>query len=293
MQGLLAAGEDLDAAKWMKDGISPYSALAALQKVDGPFADGGLDDSLSTWQAVPALLGRSLPLRYAGLVVDYGDGRTETACVSFSEPQITGLDLLDRSAIPYAQDGGIVNQLRDLSAAGTMFWSYWYQDAGAWQLYPNLAGDAAITDGSVDGWHYASWETWPPDKPTTIPTLQEICGLQKPFVPFNRGPDPDRLVAVAPSFAPGNSVAVTVPFGSDLNANGDVALEWRLRGQASWSAATTYRADGYFTATLPIEPANDYEWRASLTDPEGVQYGSMLYGELEIPFHAYLSTVCR
>jgi hypothetical protein len=62
MQGLLAAGEDLVADRWLRDGHGPYDALAALQKPDGPFTLGTDDDFFSTRQAVPALLGAYYPL---------------------------------------------------------------------------------------------------------------------------------------------------------------------------------------------------------------------------------------
>ena len=69
MQGLVAAGEDL-AADWTRNGHTPYNALASYQKRDGPFIwawdsawSGPVDDSLSTWQAIPALIGAPYPLR--------------------------------------------------------------------------------------------------------------------------------------------------------------------------------------------------------------------------------------
>jgi len=62
IQGLLAAGEDLTAPAWQKNGRTPFDALAALQKADGPFAMAGVDNVLATLQAVPALLRAYYPL---------------------------------------------------------------------------------------------------------------------------------------------------------------------------------------------------------------------------------------
>jgi hypothetical protein len=167
MQGLLAAGEDLFAARWLKDGHNPYAALAALQKADGPFASAGFDNGLATWQAVPALLGKHYPLSPAGLA---------------------------------------------------------------------------------------------------------------PFVSVNRGPDPDRIVAADPRAMWGNSVDVVIPFGSDLNGNGSVELDWCVSGETLWMTdITVYRADGYYTATLPLTRPVTYEFRATFTDvDDGVQYGTKI-----------------
>jgi hypothetical protein len=65
IQGALAAGEDLEASEWLKNGRSPYAALSDLQKADGPFTFGLTDDFFSTRQAVPALTGHHFPLGLA------------------------------------------------------------------------------------------------------------------------------------------------------------------------------------------------------------------------------------
>ncbi|NWF78813.1 MAG: hypothetical protein HXY37_02060 [Chloroflexi bacterium] len=70
IQGLLAAGVDLNTSDWLKNGRSPLGVLASYQKPDGPFVFGWTpgsgfnpaDDSLfTTQQAVPALLGATYP----------------------------------------------------------------------------------------------------------------------------------------------------------------------------------------------------------------------------------------
>ncbi len=68
IQGLLAAGEDLTAPAWQRNGHTPFDALAALQKADGPFTMGSTDNVLATLQAVPALLGTHYPLPPATLI---------------------------------------------------------------------------------------------------------------------------------------------------------------------------------------------------------------------------------
>ncbi len=195
MQGLLAADEDLVADWSSENGHSPYDALAAYQKPDGPFVymwdspwGPPTDSGMATWQAVPALLGVYYPFSPTGLA-------------SFS--------------------------------------------------------------------------------------------------PVNRGPDPDRTVACPPRGAWGGSVDLVIPFGSDLDADGSVRLDWRVSGATSWVTGTTVcRADGYYTATLPVTVPVAYEFQATFTDPDEVQYRSeitdtvVLSSTLE-PHNIYLPLVLK
>jgi hypothetical protein len=174
IQGLLAAGEDLEATRWLEDGHSPYNALNNLQKADGPFTLGPTDDFFSTRQAVPALLGVHYP---------------------FAHPL-------------------------------------------------------------------------------------------KPFVSVHRGPDPDRTVAADLSAEWSNSIDVVLPFGSDLDADGNVTLEWREVGASSWETTTVHPADGFYTATVSEKEITSHEFRATFEDPDGVQYGGHISETVVLPLYA-------
>ena len=65
--GLLAVGEDPRGKSWSKSGGNPVQAVLRLQAVDGQieFQPGVGSPLMSTVQAIPALLGKSLPLRIA------------------------------------------------------------------------------------------------------------------------------------------------------------------------------------------------------------------------------------
>ena len=301
MQGLLAAGEDL-IADWSVGGHSPYDALAAYQKPDGPFVwtwGWPGDNFLATAQAVPALLGRSLPLQpslvltptarnRAGLVVDYANGRIETACVYFTETQISGLDLLGRSGIPYVESGGAVSKIRDVGCpasdpwcAAPYYWSYWWWEpvTGTWTFATTTAGNSAVTDGKIEGWHWIDWNVTPAPPPGLTPTLTTTCGVAglMPFADVSRPADADRLLAAPPRATWGHSLDVIIPFGSDLNRNGAVSLDYRPLGATDWITGTTLtRADGYFTATVPVTRLMSYELRAVFADADKVQYGIYL-----------------
>ena len=306
MQGLLAAGEDL-ITDWSVGGHSPYDALAAYQKPDGPFVwtwGWPEDNGLATWQAVPALLGRAMPIypplalsqgqNLAGLVVDYDDGRIDTACVAFPEAQISGLALLDRSGIPYEYGGGFVTKIGDVGCpvadpwcAAPYYWSYWQWDPGAstWQFAATGPAGSVVTDGEIEGWRWEDWNLWPAPTPGLTPTLEAICGVPDliPFAPVHRGPDADRLVAAMPRASWGDSIDVLIPFGSDLDGDGTVALDYRILGETEWTTGTVVlRAEGYFTATVPTTQVASYELRATFADPEWVQYGVHLSDTIEL-----------
>jgi len=68
IQAILAAGEDPAGATWTRGGQTPLAALAALQNASGALryqASQPDDNALATYQAVPALLRRSLPVTTA------------------------------------------------------------------------------------------------------------------------------------------------------------------------------------------------------------------------------------
>jgi hypothetical protein len=195
IQGLLAAGEDLHADAWLVNGHSPYNALEAYQKVDGPFIFDfdspwvlPVDDFYATRQALPALLGVYYPFSTTNLMI---------------------------------------------------------------------------------------------------------------FSPTDRGPDPDRTLAIEARPEWGGSVNVVIPYGSDLDQDGDLTLDWRVEGSSEWVTGTiAHRANGYYTATLPITLPVVHEMRATFSDPDVVQFGETLTGSVSListlePFFVYLPTVNR
>lgn len=196
IQGLLAAGVDLNSAEWLKYGRSPLGSLASYQKSDGPFVfnwnvDAGgffnpaADNLFATQQALPALLGAFYPY----------------------------------NATPLAE-------------------------------------------------------------------------LRTSYTPLQRGPDPDRLVAGQPVIslnAERTSASISVPFGSDLDGNGQLALVWSIVGDEAQPAATTpitpTRGTGIFTATIdlsasPLGADETLILAASFSDAtSGVQHGATLSNE--------------
>ncbi|MDQ4075073.1 MAG: hypothetical protein M3220_02365 [Chloroflexota bacterium] len=136
----------------------------------------------------------------AGLVIQYGDGRFETACVSFTEPEISGFDLLQRSGLPMTYDaqGGV--KVCSIGGEGCIFpadscfcqcegmgpcvyWSYHQLEAdGSWQYSQVGAGASTVGPGEVDGWR------WDEGGPNTAPpppnvSFESICAASEPTPP--------------------------------------------------------------------------------------------------------------
>lgn len=58
IQGLLAAGEDVESDVYAKGGVTPLAFLLSIQQADGSFP--GFDPAFATNQAVPAVAGKTL-----------------------------------------------------------------------------------------------------------------------------------------------------------------------------------------------------------------------------------------
>lgn len=69
IQGLSALGEPIDDAdsRWTQDGVTPMAALLSFQSESGAFqtdfGDGPFDDFFTTVQAIPAVMGQTVPIR--------------------------------------------------------------------------------------------------------------------------------------------------------------------------------------------------------------------------------------
>jgi hypothetical protein len=167
----------------------------------------------------------------------------------------------------------------------------------------DLTGEDWLVDGhaplnaleayqKIDGpFHFDHGLMRQDDADTTRLVVPALLGIHYPFYPtelkpFNRiplGADADRAVVSLPSFAWGNSIAVTVPVGSDLNQNLELKLDWRAHGSEEWITGTlVQRETGYFSAILPVDEPLFYELNLNFSDPEGVQYEHLLTDTLTL-----------
>ncbi|MBN1484122.1 MAG: terpene cyclase/mutase family protein [Chloroflexia bacterium] len=278
--GLAAAGES----------IPPMATqtLLGLQQADGGWkydlnpAGWNLTTPDSTGLAMQALLAAGMAPTHTSIV-------SATAFLRAQQDAWAGWGNANSTA--YALQG--------LLAAG--------QDLIDWWLSGHSPLDALAAYQKPDGAFVWDW-AWPADNSLAaaqaVPALLEVWyprtgpgqveqSTLLPYAPVYRGLDADRTVAALPRVAWSEGVDVVVPFGSDLDLDGAVSLEWRAVGQGAWMTAVLGRADGYYTATVPITLPAAYEFRATFADGDGVQYGGELAGSVALsvtlqPYQAYL-----
>jgi hypothetical protein len=106
----------------------------------------------------------------AALVIRHDDQSFQTVCVEFLEPEISGLELLQRSGFDLDLDvqglGAAVCSIGQTGCpaddcwcqckGGTdcIYWSYWQSLSGHWQYAQGGASTYTVSDGDMQGW---SW----------------------------------------------------------------------------------------------------------------------------------------
>ncbi|MHB1294545.1 MAG: hypothetical protein ACYC4R_06070 [Anaerolineae bacterium] len=117
----------------------------------------------------------------AGVVVVLSPDRVITQCVSFSESQLTGAELLRRAGLRVvtSQSGGIGETICKVEDTGCDFpgqdcfcqcpgatcnyWSYWYWENGDWVYSGRGASNRQVVNGGLDAWVWGDGKTKPPD----------------------------------------------------------------------------------------------------------------------------------
>lgn len=187
LQALISAGEDLRGQSWMSKLTNPLDALMSFQKTDGSIG-GTYANTYSTAEAILGLsgiplsnLGISTENHRAGLAIFWGDNSLFTACVSYTESSLSGLELLQRSGLAVetatnpTQGTAVckIGEVGDASNAcfGSMpnYWAYYQMGSNGWEYSITGAQKGKVVDGSVNAW---SWGTG--DAPALI-TFQNIC----------------------------------------------------------------------------------------------------------------------
>ncbi len=146
---------------------------------------------LSVWVLVSVTRAADGPHR-VGLVIRYSTGQVETYCVTFSEPEITGVEVLERSGVPLIVDPnqsvgtavckigneGCDYPLQDCfcqcQGVECMYWAYYHLVEGHWVYSRVGASSYKVHDGDVEGWSWGPGEPGHGDPPPVIP-FSEIC----------------------------------------------------------------------------------------------------------------------
>ncbi len=126
------------------------------------------------------------------LVVTHGDGQTVTKCVEFSEDQLTGLQVLEKSGLAMDYEvqgmGATICKLDgegcsypggpcfcQCQGSSCVYWSYWQMTNGAWQYSNYGASNTHISNGGVEGWIWGEGTT-SSASPPPVYTFEQICG---------------------------------------------------------------------------------------------------------------------
>ena len=129
----------------------------------------------------------------AALVVRFADNSVETRCVAFSEPSITGAELLTRSGLQVIMDhtSGIGGAVCSIAGAGCAFptqdcfckcqgltceyWAYYHWVGGGWQYSQVGAGSYTdVTDGTLEGWSWGAGNFSSGVEPPAV-AFNEVC----------------------------------------------------------------------------------------------------------------------
>ncbi len=202
------------------EGRGPQDALAAaLPRVEQQQVCAGVGEA-------------GQALHHAGLVVVFPDG-TDTFCIEFTEDELSGAELLQRTGLPLVLSGfgglgsGVCridnvgcsdpgNCFCQCQGADCHYWTYYELDGEAWRFLPVGASQRRVQDGAVDGWVWGNGHT-----PPGAASIGKLCAAVRPTpaptatpVPTNRG---TRTTATPP------------PNGPPANDDGTVGLDARTQ----------------------------------------------------------------
>lgn len=162
----------------------------------------------------------------AGLVVTFGDGRTLTYCIEFTEDSITGIELLRRSGLSVvtANSGGLGAAVCSIDGEGCSdpgdcfcqckggtcaYWAYFQHREGGWQYSSVGAGNRTIRNGDADAWVWGGGNTAPggasPDCAAPTATPNPTSTPRSPTATATAPP------SATPAPAPGATASPNVP----------------------------------------------------------------------------------
>lgn len=184
----------------------------------------------------------------AGLVVVYANGQVSTQCVEFSEPSISGYEVLMRAGLNVSIDASnsmgvaicrIGNdgcnypqqpcfcQCTDLSGAvPCLYWSYWHLQGNTWQYSGMGASNHQVAHGDVEGWVWGSGVMGGGNPPPGV-TFEQLCPtpgqpaeVPQPGPPPRPAGDGERL-----------ELPIITHFAADrtlIQAGESIVLDWEL-----------------------------------------------------------------
>lgn len=160
-------------------------------------------------------------LNRAALVVVTDEETAVTRCVGFTEPQISGYELLQRSQLPLEVEVvGMGATMCSIAGAGCpaddcfcrcrgggecVYWSYWHGGAdGAWTYAQLGATGYQVSDGALEGWVWGPGTLTEASPPPAV-TFGEVCGDEAVLVTAPTAARPTAAPAADGTTAPGDS----------------------------------------------------------------------------------------
>lgn len=117
----------------------------------------------------------------SGVVVRHSDGSVKKSCVSYSEEQISSLELLQRAGMSPVSDRGFIVEIDGEKAksawdsgAKDNYWSFWRLGNGSWLYSRGGASASSVKDGIADGWQIGGSELVLP-----VVNFSDICKQQQ------------------------------------------------------------------------------------------------------------------
>lgn len=198
----------------------------------------------------------------AALVIRHAEGDVQTACVTFEEPQISGLNLLSRAdldlVINVQSGGALVCKIKETGCPASdcwcqckgggdcIYWSYWHILEDGWTYSQGGAAVYMIEDGSVDGWSWGPGSITEAVPPPDI-TFDEVCLAEATNTPTATSSPLPIIISPQPTVG-GGSVATKTEVPPSPSAT----------AAASPTAQATEITLSTFTPTqvaLPAQPA--------------------------------------
>jgi hypothetical protein len=192
-----------------------------------------------------------------GLVVQFGDGSVISRCVEFSEPSLSGYEVLARAGLTVVAEfsglGAAVCKVQNdgcdypaetcfcqCEGSPCTYWVYHHLVDGAWQYSGFGAGSYQVSDGAVEGW---AWGQGDPNGGVQPPvmTFEQICAPPPTATPNppTATPVPPTATAVptaVPTATPASTPEPVVWFRVDQNpiaAGACTTLRWDTSGVES------------------------------------------------------------
>jgi hypothetical protein len=190
----------------------------------------------------------------AGIVVSFGDGRSDSVCVEFTETEISGAELLRRAGYPVVAAGSGMGAAMCMidgvgcadpndcwcqcHGAGCRYWAYYTLADGTWQYSAIGSSLRKVRNRDVDGWAWGAGSAGSGAKPAPV-TFEDICSEEIPQPPVTPPPAAPTMPQVAPT-----ETAVEVATATPLPPTATVA------GQTPPATATSLRPT--LSSTTPV-----------------------------------------